>query len=135
MTRLCLAGQKNMYHLVMFPQDFCRQLVTFCNIKPHLNSHTNTYRLADCGELKQLRRLLKENDWMHPVLPFRAFMSPTLPTGEYTTDHEPFITNLPTMAEFKEDFIVMSSLQKPKCVGIIDSFGEVIPRSIDRSID
>ncbi|GAV08904.1 ATR [Ramazzottius varieornatus] len=103
-------------------EDFCSQLAVLCNIQPKGNSKTDSF--SECGETRTLRRLLKEDDWLHPILPFSAFMNPILPTDGYQQKHEAFSDTLPTIREFVDKFVYMPSLMKPKKVSLIDSNGQ-----------
>lgn len=95
-------------------EDFCAQLAVLCNIQPKGTSKTDSF--SECGETRTLRRLLKEDDWLHPILPFSAFMNPILPTDGYQQKHEAFSDTLPTIREFVDKFVYMPSLMKPKKV-------------------
>ena len=95
-------------------EEFCAQLVILCNIQPTNNSRRGL--LSDCGETRTLRRLLKEDDWMRPILPFSAFMNPVLPTDGYPNNHGAFNDPLPNIREFLDEFQYMPSLMRPKRV-------------------
>ncbi|OQV17014.1 Serine/threonine-protein kinase atr [Hypsibius exemplaris] len=107
-------------------EEFCRQLIIFSNVKTDrsLNgNNSNTFSMKDYGELRVIRRLLQDAKWAKPMLPFRTFMNPVLPDGDYSPDYQAFAPILPTIVEFGDLFTIVPSLQKPKRLTILDSTG------------
>eukprot|EP00026_Physarum_polycephalum_P005034 Phypoly_transcript_05060.p1 GENE.Phypoly_transcript_05060~~Phypoly_transcript_05060.p1 ORF type:complete len:665 (+),score=115.45 Phypoly_transcript_05060:90-1997(+) len=67
----------------------------------------------------------KDKDRVPIIVPLKIALTATLPpSGRTEHGYQPFGNNLPTINSFRDNFDVLSSVQQPKKVAIVDSAGK-----------
>ncbi|XP_055348071.1 serine/threonine-protein kinase ATR-like isoform X2 [Paramacrobiotus metropolitanus] len=108
-------------------EEFLEQCEMLCNLQ--VPGRADTALLTEFPETKRLVRLLEDTSWLHPLLPFRAFMTPALLSSrvgggrEAMASHNAFPMQPVTICRIENDFSLLNSLQRPKRITIIDSDG------------